>query len=82
MLDLARLAAALAVYRAEHAAYPEKLAELVPDITPEPAHRPYHGKPYFYRRTADGYFLYSAGENGDDDGGSKHIHDIFEGRAR
>jgi hypothetical protein len=80
MLDLARLAAALAVYHAEHAAYPEKLADLVPSILPKLPTDAYHGKPFLYRRTADGYLIYSSGENGDDDGGSNESTGLFEGR--
>ncbi len=79
-VDLTLLAAALAVYRAEHAAYPEKLAELVPSILDKLPADFYHAKPYVYKRTDDGYLLYSCGENGVDDGGSNKVMDIFEGR--
>jgi hypothetical protein len=33
------------------------------------AQDPFTGQPYIYRRTADGFVLYSAGANGTDDGG-------------
>jgi hypothetical protein len=41
----------------------------------------YQAKPYIYHRTADGYLLYSCGENGVDDRGSNKTYDIFEGRT-
>lgn len=79
MRDLTRLAAALAVYRAEHAGYPEKLSHLVPEILATLPVDSYHGKPYSYTRTSDGYLLFSLGENGTDDGGSNEQQSIFEG---
>jgi hypothetical protein len=77
-LDLTRLAAALAVYHAEHADYPQKLADLVPDTIPNLPVDSFLGKPFLYTRTTDGYLLYSVGENGTDDGGSSTTG-IFEG---
>lgn len=41
----------------------------------------YHGKPFGYQRTADGYLLYSFGLNGIDDGGSHEERLLFEGKA-
>ncbi len=69
-LALERLAAALAVYRAEHGTYPEKLEDLVPDVLPTLPVDLHHAKPFIYQRDGDGYLLYSAGPNGTDDGGS------------
>lgn len=79
-LELTQLAAALAVYRAEHGEYPERLDELVPDILPKlPADR-FHDKPVVYHRDADGYLLYTCGPNGKDDGGSGQFSNKLAGR--
>ncbi|MCI0492137.1 MAG: hypothetical protein L0Z07_04280, partial [Planctomycetes bacterium] len=80
-IELTRLAAALAVYRAEHGAYPEKLDELAPGVLGELPVDLYNAKPFVYKRTDDGYLLYSAGENGTDDGGSHEQWEILEGRS-
>jgi len=79
-LDLTRLTAALAVYRAEHGAYPNQLSDLVPDVLPKLPLDLYNAKPFIYKRTDDGYLLYSAGENGQDDRGSNEIMSIFRGQ--
>ncbi|MEX2309100.1 MAG: hypothetical protein WD738_15990 [Pirellulales bacterium] len=68
-LELTRLAAALAIYRAEHERYPEKLESLVPGILKEPPRDLFHAKPYIYQPERDGYLLYSTGEDGVDDDG-------------
>lgn len=82
LLHLTRLSAALAVYRAEHGAYPDTLARLVPDVLKELPVDLYNAKPFVYKRTSDGYLLYSAGENGNDDGGSNEQLGIVEGLAQ
>jgi hypothetical protein len=79
-LELTRLAAALAVQRAEHGAYPEKLDELVPGVFEKLPVDLYSAKPFFYQRDSDGYLLYSAGENGRDDGGSNQMIRVLKGR--
>lgn len=79
-MALTRLASALAVYRAEHGAYPEKLDALVPDVLPELPVDLYYEKPFVYRRDGEGYLLYSAGPNGQDDGGSNRTTSILAGR--
>lgn len=78
-LDLVRLAAALAVYRAEHESYPDSLDELVPSVLAKLPVDLCTAKPFFYRRIGDGYLLYTAGANGSDDGGSNEQMAIFEG---
>jgi len=78
--SLAQLAAALAVYRADHGDYPEALEDLVPDIIPTLPTDLYLAKPFIYKRDADGYLLYSTGENGFDDGGSNEQREILAGR--
>jgi hypothetical protein len=66
---LAIVALALAAYRADHGALPETLADLCPNYLAE-LPRDIHGDgPFQYRRSADGFLLYSVGSNGRDDGG-------------
>jgi hypothetical protein len=80
-LQLLRLAAALAVFRAEHGAYPEKLDELVPGVLQELPVDLYTAKPFVYQRMNGGYLLYSLGANGDDDGGSNKTMSILNGES-
>lgn len=68
-LDLARVALALAAYHADHDAYPPKLSELSPAyITAIPKDR-FSDEQLSYVPDADGYLLYSVGENAEDDHG-------------
>jgi len=80
-LDLERLAAALAVYRAEHGSFPEKLENLTPGVIATLPRELYNNKPFIYKRTPDGYLLYSSGDNGNDDGGSNETQQVFEGQS-
>jgi hypothetical protein len=64
MLDLTRTAAALAQFRADNGAYPEKLDEIVPNVLNTMPKDPYSGKPLGYVREGDGFSLQSAGVNG------------------
>lgn len=67
---LTLLAAALAVYRAEHGAYPETLQALVTgNVLAKLPVDPFTDGAFVYRRAEGGYVLYSAGENGKDNGG-------------
>ena len=61
---------ALAVHFAEHNAYPESLAELVPSVLPELPRDPWSGQDLIYRRTADGFVLYSVADDMQDNGGT------------
>jgi hypothetical protein len=64
--------ACLCAYRMEHGAYPESLAELVPDYMPEQPLDPWTGDPMIYRRQPDGSFVvYATGPNRGDDGGRR-----------
>jgi hypothetical protein len=78
-LELARIGAALALFHAEHGAYPAKLEVLVPALFENLPPDPSGNKTFYYQRTADGYLLYSFGSNLVDDHGSNERHDIFEG---
>ena len=79
--DLTCLAAALAVYRAEHGAYPDELEALVPSALEKMPTDLYHAKPFLYNRIGDGYLLYSTGDNGQDNHGSNELMEIFEGQS-
>lgn len=79
-LDLEQLAAALAVHRAEHGNYPAKLEELVPSAIEKLPVDLYNSKPLIYKRTTDGYLLYSCGDNGKDDNGSNESDQVVEGQ--
>lgn len=68
-LTLTRLAAALAVYRAEHGSYPYSLDALAPGIIDKLPVDCYHENPFVYKPTQNGYTLYSLGPNGADDDG-------------
>lgn len=68
-VELNSLAFALAAYRADHGAYPEKLADLVPDYVEKLPADFFSGSKPHYRREGTGYLLYSVGPNGKDDGG-------------
>lgn len=79
-LDMVRVAAALAVYRAERGEYPERLEQLVPDVLATVPTDLYSGKPFVYRRMPDrGYLLYSVFENEKDDGGTDRRGAIIQG---
>jgi hypothetical protein len=79
-LDLTRVAAALAVYRAEQGEYPETLDQLVPGVVAQVPNDLYSGKPFIYRRMPDaGYLLYSVFENGKDDGGTDYAVEVVKG---
>ena len=78
--ELARVTAALAVYRAEQGEYPEQLSDLVPVVLPNLPIDLYTGKPLLYERKDDGgYLLYSVFENGTDDGGTDINGEIVAG---
>jgi hypothetical protein len=64
-----RLAFALAAYHGEHKRYPGSLDALAPKYLAEVPGDLFSGKALIYRRTENGYLLYSVGVNGRDDGG-------------
>jgi len=67
--QLGRCAVALGAHRAIHGAYPQKLAELDAGDDQPLLEDPSTGHPFRYRRTGDGFLLYSVGLNGIDDKG-------------
>ncbi len=68
-VDLVLLGLALAAYHADNGAYPETLAALVPRYCRAIAGDGFTTKPLVFRLEDKGYVLYSAGDNGLDDGG-------------
>jgi hypothetical protein len=67
-------AIALKRYQLKHGNYPPDLNSLVPEFVPKVPLDPVDGQPLRYRRNADRTFLlYSAGENGKDDGGNPSL---------
>ena len=73
---------ALEIYRSIHNEYPESLAQLVPDLLPSSPNDVFSGKPLIYQRTADGFLLYSVGENGRDENGRTFGEDGDDLRIR
>jgi hypothetical protein len=67
--NLTQLAFALAAYRADHDAYPEKLTELSPKYIERIPKDVFSNGEMHYSRHDRGYLLYSVGQNGRDDGG-------------
>ena len=80
VLDLTRVAAALAVFRAQHGSYPQHLTDLIPGSADSLSSDLYTQRPLIYRQLPDGYLLYSAGENRRDEGGNNEAMSIFEGQ--
>jgi hypothetical protein len=79
-VELTRLAATLAIYHAEHRNYPTKLQDLVPEFVEKLPVDLYNDQTFAYKRTEDGYLLYSAGENGNDEGGDNARSELIAGR--
>lgn len=70
-LDQTRLAIALERFRLARGAYPETLAELVPEFIAEVPVDTYSRQPMIYRRKEGGTFLlYGVGKDRTDDGGA------------
>ena len=70
--DLALVTMALAAYRAEKKAYPEKLSQLTPGYLKKVPDDLFIDKPFGYKRKGKGYVLYSVGENMKFDGVKKN----------
>jgi hypothetical protein len=81
VLELTRLAAALAVYRAEHGEYPEKIDDLVPGVIEKLPLDVYNAKAFIYKRQGEEFLLYSPGVNGIDDGGSNVQLRVLSGQS-
>jgi hypothetical protein len=64
-----RVALALAAFKSQSGAYPERLEELKPAFLKELPHDLFTSTSLKYKRDDLGYVLYSVGPNGRDDGG-------------
>ncbi len=73
--DNVLIAFALAAYQKDHGKYPERLTDLAPTYLPQVPKDLFSDQPLIYRRTAQGYLLYSVGPNGQDDGGQSFADD-------
>ncbi len=67
--QISRLAIALAQFHADHSAYPDALAALVPAYVSTVPPDLFIDQPLHYAKLADGFLLYSVGINAIDDGG-------------
>jgi hypothetical protein len=81
MMQLTQLAAALAEHRAAHGEYPDQLDALVPSMLDKLPVDLYTSSPFIYQQQADGYLLYSMGDNGKDDGGSNEQMNTLAGQS-
>jgi|GEM_PF-1170776 len=70
-LGNAEIALACHIYKGKHGVYPSSLKELTPEILSSLPLDPFTGKDYVYRKTDEGFIVYSLGDNMRDDGG-KH----------
>jgi hypothetical protein len=64
-----RAAVALALFRARHGRFPDRLDELVPEVLPDVPQDPWAERPLRYRREGSGFVVYSIGEDLIDGGG-------------
>jgi hypothetical protein len=78
--ELTRIAIALSIHYAEQGEYPGSLNDLMPVVLPAAPVDPVYGGPLAYRRTDDGFLIYSLGFNGVDDGGSNDGESVGFGR--
>ena len=76
--QLERVAAALALHRSQHDAYPKSLNALLSAILSDLPTDVY-GNVLEYQPTSDGYLLYSRGPNGMDEAGSHQQWQVYKG---
>ena len=76
-----RAGLALLRHKDAHGAYPATLAEIDPSFLAETPRDPFTGQPLVYRPEADGFVLYSLGENLQDDDGTEETKDSYESKA-
>lgn len=72
---LARTAVGIERYRVAKGAFPSVLTDLVPVFIPEVFQDPFDGQPLRYRQTPDGYVVYSAGYDREDNDGRRKRRD-------
>jgi hypothetical protein len=69
-INLCRVAMALKAHKSTHGAYPAHLEQLQQALDYQLPEDPFSGKDFVYTPQADGFTLYSLGEDLDDDGGA------------
>lgn len=74
----ALLLIALRRYRLEHGEWPAALCDLPARFQTDEFHDPFSGTSFAYRRTADGFMLYSVGPDGADNGGISGRYTIWD----
>jgi len=67
--EVCRVGLALKLYKQKSGTYPDTLDRLTPEFMESIPVDPFTGKPLVYRKTGDGFLLYSLGPNLKDDGG-------------
>jgi hypothetical protein len=72
-LGTARIALAIERYRLAQGGLPDSLGDLIPTSLDAVPTDPFDGQPLRYKKLANGYVVYSVGENGKDDGGDETI---------
>lgn len=73
------LVGALQLYYGEHGRWPENIDGLAPAFLSQVPQDPFTGKPFRYQVRPDGFLLYSAGTNMQDDGGTLNEYDAPDG---
>jgi len=68
-----QLTYAVHLYKARNGSWPASLDDLPPQYTQGVRTDPFNGQDFRYRLTTQGPMLYSASENGVDDGGAHHV---------
>jgi hypothetical protein len=81
VVHLATLACALERHRLSTGSHPETLDALVPGFVAQLPHDILNGKPLIYRRTTNGFTLYSVGGNQVDDGGRPGSRPLRDGSS-
>jgi hypothetical protein len=71
-VELLRVGLALARFKAKTGDYPEQLAELAPDFLATVPADAFAGTPFVYKKTTNGFYLYSIGNNQIDEQGRSY----------
>jgi hypothetical protein len=71
---------AIRLYQDEHGRLPDSLEQLVPEFLAAVPIDTFSGKPIIYRKTDEGWLIYSAGGDGKDDGGrfGTYVEALFQ----
>jgi hypothetical protein len=69
LIDAARIGLACRIYRDQQGRFPEKIADLVPNILGTEPLDPFTGKSFIYKVRENGFIVYSVGTNKQDDMG-------------